>query len=1391
MPDHSCFTTVVRAASYFQGACLLLLFTVVCGCDTGKEEPEYSLPTNDSLRFSSHPLGEKPLLPLTSKPLGEFEQACKLFQSKLRELESFADQVRINDKAQKVPAIFAAQFETSFLDRKKLRGVFDGERIRIARWRLDDKTPTFYETIAVNRLFKTMLDPWKDSSQFRIEFKLHTVVDRPNYFDAEVRADIFGTVESPTARVNGAQSEVGRTATGLWQIIWQKGEPGSDPRIKKINVLAHEETINYIGGGTLFRDCTQSVLRNAPDVQKKLSFGLDAWAKQIPGLDITGNCGLAIGDVNNDGLDDVYVCQPHGMANMLLIQNPDGTADDAAKVAGVDIFDHSSSALLVDIDNDRRQDLVVATDSKLVLYSNSGDGKFQLEYKLDIGHSTDSLSAIDFDQDGDLDFYLSKFRPVSRFDDVFAQPKTKMSAINGGRNILLRNDEAWQFNEATSDVGISFNNQQYTRAAIWNDFDSDGDYDLYHANEFGQDVLFENQNAWFVELDKAEMLSTASNNTTVSAGDFNHDGRSDFFIGSNASFASLRITQDYINAGGKQLKEAEGFGPSNKIIFKKDGSSFDSFELNAPILSSESTYGSVVADFNNDSWEDIAVTNGMLSRSKREKATEFYYRNLFDPKTDLDSGNSSFIVQHEVSDLFRKGDSFDGHQRNACFLSLGAMRFANYSNGSGFDYLDDARAVAATDWDGDGDVDLIVANRTAPRFRVLRNVYSSKNQFLKFRLVGTSSNRDAIGSRVEVFLRGSDVPLVKTLMAGSGRSAQSSKEMHFGLGKATAINRVVVYWPNGGSQSFDEVTPNKTYRLIEGKDELEESADDRYRIALDSKPIEVSTGMPERDHVRFFPTTRLPILQYRVAGNDRARWYQIENIEQRPLLCVFCPNRADNAELLRDWGSKEQDIAKMNADMLVVFTGNVDDSDIYVKESADQIEDSGVNFRWGVLSQNGNQKLSQIMGQWLFAQEIPDKPFAVILDGEGNIHFGYHEDQLTWENIAGDFQNIAERNFSLNRIPDRVNENWIQTYRTPRFDRLQMRFQEAGYVRDSKDYKELLGMQHSEDYLNRAIDLASKDKLPSALTAAERSVELDSNSVQSLIGVSQVLQKYALTADQQARKRMLRSAGEYLDQALEKEPNNVDAVLARAEVFRLQRDVENALQLLKKYLKNEPESWQVHAIAGRLFFHKQEYFEATKHLITAIENRPTLPYVAADLGYLYLINSQFEDAKSFLKLAIRLQPSDQKLKQHLAEAEYWLGNFESSGELFEAIAVTQPTMSHQKQMLAWLKASSPLGSFRDGAAGLGIIEPFVELKSNSSPSSLEIMAACLAELGKYDEALDVQRQALQLVENNETLERYADRQKQSLKDRLELYKRQRPYRIKSPDEAPLQLLGGN
>jgi Flp pilus assembly protein TadD/thiol-disulfide isomerase/thioredoxin len=174
--------------------------------------------------------------------------------------------------------------------------------------------------------------------------------------------------------------------------------------------------------------------------------------------------------------------------------------------------------------------------------------------------------------------------------------------------------------------------------------------------------------------------------------------------------------------------------------------------------------------------------------------------------------------------MMLQGRSFSGHERNCCFLNTGSAegRFANISALSGLDYDDDGRALSVVDWDHDGDLDVWISNRNAPQLRFLRNDNPAANRYVSLKLVGDGRtvNRDAIGARVEVTVAGQSTPFIKTVRAGEGFLAQSSKWLHFGLGQSEKILNVVVHWPadakNRLREQFEGVKPNGRYLLTQG-----------------------------------------------------------------------------------------------------------------------------------------------------------------------------------------------------------------------------------------------------------------------------------------------------------------------------------------------------------------------------------------------------------------------------------------------------------------------------------------------------------------------------------------------------------------------------------------------
>lgn len=164
--------------------------------------------------------------------------------------------------------------------------------------------------------------------------------------------------------------------------------------------------------------------------------------------------------------------------------------------------------------------------------------------------------------------------------------------------------------------------------------------------------------------------------------------------------------------------------------------------------------------------------------------------------------------------LMNEGLSWSGRERNNCLVNLGDGRFADASFASGLDFLDDGRAVAGVDWDGDGDLDLWLKNRTGPQLRLMRNDHAGGEHWLELRLEGVRANRDAVGARVEV--RAGGTRWVRAVTAGDGYLSQSSRTLHFGLGEAGTIDEVTIDWPGAARERLGVLAVDRAYRVREG-----------------------------------------------------------------------------------------------------------------------------------------------------------------------------------------------------------------------------------------------------------------------------------------------------------------------------------------------------------------------------------------------------------------------------------------------------------------------------------------------------------------------------------------------------------------------------------------------
>ncbi len=223
----------------------------------------------------------------------------------------------------------------------------------------------------------------------------------------------------------------------------------------------------------------------------------------------------------------------------------------------------------------------------------------------------------------------------------------------------------------------------------------------------------------------------------------------------------------------------------------------------------------------------------------------------------------------EMGRMILQGRSFSGRERHCVYLNTGGPRFANISAVSGLDFPEDGRGMVVTDWDFDGDPDLWISNRTAPRLRFLRNDTAAGNRFVAIRLTGngTTSNRDAIGARLT--LRVGGVPLLRTLKAGEGFLSQSSRWLSFGLGKEGAVESLVVRWPDGSEQTFSEIEPNRFYEIKQGEGVPAVFTPPGRRVEFSPSAVALPPST-QKMRLRLAARTPLPRLSYRdLEGKER------------------------------------------------------------------------------------------------------------------------------------------------------------------------------------------------------------------------------------------------------------------------------------------------------------------------------------------------------------------------------------------------------------------------------------------------------------------------------------------------------------------------------------------
>ena len=409
---------------------------------------------------------------------------------------------------------------------------------------------------------------------------------------------------------------------GVWDIGWRIGADPEHPLTERIVVRKFSEAH---APGEFFSDRSAAVLGGVRAWHEQLQYGADYWHNRVDtlgGVTFLGHQGIAVGDVNGDGLDDVYVAQSNGMPNLLLVHHRNGTVRDVANEAGVDFLDDTKGVLIVDIDNDGDQDLCIAMGPVILVLANDGAGAPGFA-PLAALHAPDesafySLTAVDFDADGDLDIYATRY-VVGRYG--VSIPLPWHDANNGPSNHMYRNEGGGRFADVTREIGLDANNRRFSLAASWADYDDDGDPDLYVANDFGRNNLYRNDGGTFTDVAAASGTEDQAAGMGVSWADYDLDGRLDLHVGNMFSSAGNRIAYQRRFKADQSEAVQESFRRhawGNSLYRGAGDGTFEDASGVAGIRMGRWSWGARFVDITLDGYADIVSPNGFITNTQKD-----------------------------------------------------------------------------------------------------------------------------------------------------------------------------------------------------------------------------------------------------------------------------------------------------------------------------------------------------------------------------------------------------------------------------------------------------------------------------------------------------------------------------------------------------------------------------------------------------------------------------------------------------------------------------------------------------------------------------------------------------------------------------------------------------
>jgi tetratricopeptide (TPR) repeat protein/peroxiredoxin len=1086
---------------------------------------------------------------------------------------------------------------------------------------------------------------------------------------------------------------------GYWDLEWRSAlsSTSGEFRLQSWQVLDETQSRSL---SPIFSDITASALGSSSSYSAQILRGVDYWRTVLDGacgIDIYGHNGVSVADIDNDGFDDLYVCQPAGLPNRLYRNRGDGTFEDITEASGLGVLDNTACALFADFDNDGRQDVAVVRTSGPLLFLNQGGGEFRqkpdaFRFANPPQGTFTGAAAADHDRDGWLDIYFCLYI-YYQGTEQYKYPVPYHDAENGPPNFMMRNHRDGTFRDVTAESGLNQNNTRYSFCCGWSDYNGDGWPDLYVVNDFGRKNLYRNNgDGTFTDVAPQAGVEDVGAGMSVCWLDYDNDGAEDLYVADMWTAAGERVSAQEIFKKDtpkeiRALYQKHAMGNSlfrngmfrNGMIRNDEPSSkaetFQDRTSSSGVGMGRWSWSSDAFDFDHDGFPDLYIANGMISGTSRQDLNSFFWRQVV--ANSPDQAKPSYDYEQAwsaINELIRADGTWSGFERNVFYANNRDGTFSDVSGAVGLDFIEDGRSFALADFDQDGRQEVFLKNRNSPQLRLLKNVMENLPPSIGFRLRGTKSNRDAIGAAITVQTESGRQ--TRMLQAGSGFLSQHSKEVFFGLGEAKGPVRASIRWPSGLVQDLRDLPLNHRVWVEEGTE--------TFRIepfqVKSSLRSPLSAAMPQ---IEPLPATVETWLLAPVAAPDfslsdlAAHQWNLLALRGKPVLLNFWVTQSASCQ--RDLKMFNRVRSRWAAQGLQLLTVNVDNL-----ANADALAASARERRFSFPVLRGSNDVAgiyNILYCYLFDRHRDlSLPTSFLVDEKGEIVKVY-QGPLDPENVEQDSRHIPQTN--ADRLARAL--PFAGVSETFEFGRNYLSygsvfFQRGYFAQSASSFQ--LALRDDPSSAEACYGLGSaylnQQKSAEARESFERATKLRASYPDTLANAWNNL---GLLATREARTD---EAIRCFHEALRLSPDHLIALNNLGNAYRLEKNWGAARKSFEHALEVSPQDPEANYGLGMVFAQADDTEHAYEYLQRALKARPTYPEALNNLGILYLRTQRRDEAVASFEESIRVAPGFDQSYLNLARVYSVEGAPDKARAVLLDLLKQHPDHAQAQKMLAQL-----------------------------------------------------------------------------------------------------------